>query len=295
MAKTFTVSASDFTTISSDTTAANLTLGKSLINIGTRKILAMRDWLFFRGVREYTSAASTQSYPLPDNCWRVYGIKSYDSSCYYYPKEIRDRRLWVNLNRTSISGNIPQYYFVDEIAKKFEVWPVPTSTAVTYYLYYGKKFIDMTSSNDYAPVGGTVSVAVNAVAVTGVTGVFTAAMVGRYLLLNDFRNEIMAYTSATAITVANRVAVAVSGASTDIAECIPLPDGFEDLPLWFALWQYYSTREKSKIARDYKEMFDVGVADLIGRDSKTVSNVFESQDDIGVVNPNLDNWSLEIT
>lgn len=291
--KTFTIAASDFTTISSDASAANVTLGKSLINIGTRKILAMRDWLFFRGVREYTSAASTQSYPLPDNCWRVYGVKAYDSSCYYYPKEIRDRRLWVNLNRTSVSGNIPQYYFVDEIAKKFEVWPVPTSTAVTYYLYFGKKFVDMTSSNDYTT--GTVSVAVNGVAVTGVTGVFTAAMVGRYLLLNDFRNEIVGYTSATAITVANQVAVAVSGASTDIAECIPLPDGFEDMPLWFALWNYYLTREKDKLAKNYKEMFEVGVADLIGRDAKSTSNVFESQDDIGIVNPNFDPRSLEIT
>lgn len=292
--KTFTASASDFKTLSSDSATANETLGKSLINIGTRKILAMRDWLFFRGERQYTSVASTQAYPLPDNCWRVYGIKSYDGSLYYYPKEIRSRKLWVELNRTTVSSNIPQYFFVDEIAKKFEIWPVPTSTAVTYYLYFGKKFTDMSSDNDYTT--GTVSVPVNDVAVTGVTGVFTAAMVGRYLLLNNFRNEIVGYTSATSITVANRVAVAVSGAATDIAECIPLPDGFEDLPLWFALWQYYLKREKARdLAKSYKEMFDAGVADLIGRDSKSVSSVFESQDDINPVNPNLDPWSLEIS
>jgi len=277
--KTFTTAASDFTTISNDAAAANATLGKSLINIGTRKILAMRDWLFFRGQRAYTSIASTQAYALPDNCWRVYGIKSYDGSLYYYPKEIRDRKIWVNLNRTTVSSNIPQYFFVDEIAKKFEVWPIPTSTAVTYYLYFGKKFVDMTSSNDYTT--GTVSIPLASTTATGVTGVFTAAMVGRYLLLNDFRNEIVGYTSGTVITVANQVAVAVSGASTDIAECIPLPDGFEDLPLWFALWQYYLKREKARdSAKAYKEMFDVGVADLIGRDSKSVSSVFESQADM---------------
>ena len=292
--KTFTALASDFTTISSDAAAANLTLGKSLINIGTRKILAMRDWLFFRGQRAYTSIASTQSYALPDNCWRVYGIKSYDSSLYYYPKEIRDRRIWVNLNRTTVSSNIPQYFFVDEIAKKFEVWPVPTSTAVTYYLYFGKKFVDMTSSNDYTT--GTVSIPLASTTVTGVTGVFTAAMIGRHILLNEFRNEIVGYTSATEITVANQVAVAVAGASTDIAECIPLPDGFEDLPLWFALWQYYLKREKARdSAKAYKEMFDTGVYDLIGRDSKSVSSVFESQADVNPINPNQNSWDMEIT
>ena len=294
MAKTFTTAASDFTTISNDAATANATLGKSLINIGTRKILAMRDWLFFRGQRAYTSIASTQSYALPDNCWRVYGIKAYDGSLYYYPKEIRDRRIWVNLNRTTVSSNIPRYFFVDEIAKKFEVWPVPTSTAVTYYLYFGKKFVDMTSANDYTT--GTVSIPLASTTVTGVTGVFTAAMVGRYLLLNNFRNEIVDYTSATVITVANQVAVAVSGASTDIAECIPLPDGFEDLPLWFALWQYYLKREKARdSAKAYKEMFDVGVADLIGRDSKSVSSVFESEAEVSAVNPNLDPFSIKIT
>ena len=64
----------------------------------------------------------------------------------------------------------------------------------------------------------------------------------------------------------------------------------------FALWHYYSKREKAKsTALDYKEMFKDDVADLIGRDSKSVSSVFESQAEVSPVNPNLDPFSIEIS
>jgi hypothetical protein len=273
VSKTFNQLATDFTTLSRDDSATNLALGKTLMNICIKKVLSLADWTFYRGSKEYTSVASQQNYTLPDNCWRVKGLKAVYSSVTYTPTEVKNRNSWLALNRVSVSSDIPQKYFIDEVSKEFKVYPIPTSTDVTYTLRFQKKIIDL-SQDDYTT--GTVTVAANSNAVVGSGTTWTAAMVGRYIQLNGFWHEITAFTDATHITIAEQIDTAVSGDTYTIAEMIPFSDGSEDLPLWYALWQYHQSKENpTPQAQEYERMFKEGLEDLIRRDAKSVTGILE--------------------
>jgi hypothetical protein len=106
--------------------------------------------------------------------------------------------------------------------------------------------------------------------------------------------EINGYTSGTVITVRESVPVAVAGASFTIAELIPFPDGFEDIPLWFALDKYYQMREKPALGREYERMWKEALDELERRDIRSATGILEKQTPITPVDVNSDPWAIDI-
>ena len=111
-------------------------------------------------------------------------------------------------------------------------------------------------------------------------------MAGRYIKLantnteiDGFWFEILSVGSTGALYVREPSPNLTSGTSHTyvISELIPIPDGFEDLPLWYALDRYYQMKEKPNLAKEYERFWRDGLGDLTGRDSRSVTGIVEKE------------------
>lgn len=273
--RTFNETVTDYKTLSRDSSSANETLGKSLINRFIAKILVARDWTFNRSNFNDKSVVSQQAYPKPYNCWRVREIKITVGNLNYFPKEVTSREVWTNLNRTVVTSDSASKFFVEE--NEIELYPVP-ATATNDIIIYFQKLILSLSVADYTT--GTVSVSAEGTAVVGVGTTFTAAMVGRFIKFTDdgYWYEISAFTDTTHITIKREARVAIAGGAFTIAEMIPLPFGFSDIPLWWTLAIYFQSIENPVQAREYERMYKEGLGELLRRDAKTTGQVLTKSD-----------------
>jgi len=280
--KTFNDSVTDYATLSRDSSTANLALGKSLINTFIKKILVSRDWVFNRSSYKDASVADQQNYPLPYNCERVRSIKVHANGINYFPKEVSSREIWNNLNRTTTptSSDAIVKYFV--AADHIETYPVFATDDNEITIYFQKLIKDL-GATDYET--GTISVTTPyTTAVVGSTSPATAfvdAMVGRHIIPEDdgYAYEIESVESVSALTTVREIRMTLSGSAYKIAEIIPLPFGFQDIPLWFALATYFQKKEGSiDEAREYERMARDGLNELIRRDAKSTGSVLTKSD-----------------
>lgn len=286
MAKTFNQLATDFTTITRDDAATNLTLGKSLINTFTKQILAMRAWVWNRGSYTDITVGGQWRYPKPYNAERLEGVKVTVDTVNYYPKEISTRGIWVRMSRSVVTSDVPQYFWVN--ADHYELYPTPSNSANEITIYFQKRIFDL-AETDYTT--GTVSRSAGSRTVFGTGTVFTDAMVGRYIQFTDdpYWDKISESRSAGVLLTERESRTATDDGTYTISELMPLPFGFEELPLWKALAVYFHSKENPVQAKQYEEMYERGMRDLMGRDSKTSGNVLtkeELADVIGLIDPN---------
>ena len=280
--KTFNTLVSDYQILSRDNSTANLALGKSLMNTFIAKVLIARDWVFNRSSYTDASVAGQQKYPKPYNCERVRSIKVNASSINYFPKEVTSREVWNNLNRTTTpaTSDAVVKYFIE--ADHIELYPVPATDDNEITIYF-QKLIKTLSATDYET--GTISVTTPyTTAVVGSTSpatAFVAAMVGRHIVPTDdgYAYEIESVESISAMTVKREIRMTLSGSAFKISELIPLPFGFQDIPLWFALSIYFQSKEGSiDQSREYERMAREGLVELLRRDVKSTGNVLTKQD-----------------
>jgi len=297
--KSFTQSGTDFTTISRDASANNLALGKSLINTCIKKIISISDWTFIRDSKDYTSVAAQSEYDPPYNAARIASVQVYTGGMWYVPKEIRDDEQWRVITSTTASSDIPQFWFISTSTKKICLYPTPVLATNTIRVYFTKKIRDL-SVADYTT--GTITTTLGSTAITGALTVWTKRMIGEYIkitsadtIVGDYWFEITEVTDATHLTVREVVPVAVAGANYTIAEVIPFPDGYEDIPLWYALSMYHLMREQPTLSREFERMWKEGLDELKLRDARSVRDILEQQDFSGVVDPNYNPWTITLT
>ena len=286
MDKTFTQLATDYTTLSRDASAENLALGKSLMNTFIKKVLVARDWVFNRSSYTDASVADQQAYPKPYNCERIRSIKVTADTINYFPEEVKSRKQWNSLNRTTTptSSDAVVKYFIDE--DQVEFWPIPASDGNDIKFYFQKLIKDL-SVADYAVGTITTSPAYStAIVSTSPLTAWTVAMIGRHLVPTDdgYAYEIESVETASALTVKREVRLKLANSAYNIAEMIPLPFGFEDLPLWFALGVYFQSKEgQITQAREYERMAREGLEQLLRRDAKSTNSILTRSDlaDVG--------------
>jgi hypothetical protein len=268
MAKFFNTAVSDCTTRINDSAAATTTLIKALINEGIRFVNDVCDLEYGRMEYTDTTVASQQGYALNVNMLRPNAVMVTVSSTKYNPREITEKIQWENINSTTTTGDVPEYWFYDQEERKVELYPIPASASNTITIRGFKKRYEITAS---AYTTGTVGVTAGASAVTGSGTTFTSTMVGRYIQFSntDYLYEISAYTSATAITIREKALITVSGGTYTIDEVIPLPDGFEDLAMFYAMMSYYAIKENMEMRNHYKYLFDEKIKVMKARNVKT--------------------------
>lgn len=268
-----------------NTTTSNLTLADQMINDGTRKILSDRnDWPFLEATATFSTVASTQFYDLPYNVDKIKSVTVVNGNVRYTPVEISSRDEWDTLNlNTSVTSNIPEYYYI--YAGQVGFWPTPSTSSLTATVSYKKGMKDL-SVTDYTT--GTISITTATTVVTGSGTTFTSAMVGRWLKTTDgYWYQITSFTSTTVIGLDKIYnGATIAGASYTIGEMSELPESYQDLPVYYAVSQYWQTNGEVARAREYKGLFDEGLLKLRLDWGNQSSNV-EINGMRSVINPNL--------
>lgn len=247
MAKSYTEGRNLYGTLTKNTATANLSLGDQLANDDYRAICAMRDWPFLERLRTLTTVASQANYALPYDCDQVREVAVIVSGTRYTPRQVPNQEFWDDLNQTSYTSDIPEYWY--SFAGSLYLWPTPASSGNTINVTQKSRVIDL-SVADYTT--GSILTATNgSTAIVGSATTFTANMVGRYLRI-DYANgantgdglwyEIAGYTSATEITLTRAYggnSITAGSASYTIGQMPLLPEAFHDLPWLWAAGQYW--------------------------------------------------------
>ena len=268
--KTFNQLLSDYKTISRDSSTANETLGKQLLNDKVREILSLGDWMFNRGEFTDLTEADKQYYPLAYNNWRTRKVTVKVGTVTYTLSEVKSEVDWGILNRTDVSSTTPTNYHIKSSTNELGLYPISSTAGYTITQSFQKK-VRSYGETDYAT--GTVTVTSGSADVVGSGTTFTSAMVGRYLKVANFWYEITGYTDATHITIREYGENTSAGAIYTISEASPLPDGQENLPLYGSLAIYFQSRENPAQANQYEALYQNGIANLYKRDGKTTDNV----------------------
>lgn len=297
--KSYTTLRNLFGSLTGDTSTTNLTLGDQLLNDGYRKALRAAPSL-----REKTSTlsvtASTQFVELPYDCLQVMpGVKVTRSSTVYTPREAPSRDFWNSLNESTVYSDTPEWYFIDD--NQIGFFPIPSTSGTNVVTVPYKRRIKDLSIADYI-TGGVQALANAATAITGTGTTWTASMVGRYIRIteSDTANkgdgewyEIGSYSSATSIGLIkayNGTTISAGNAAFTIGQMPILHEDYHDLPVKYALWQYWDAQDGSDAAQkasQYKGEWEQGLKDLKADfGNKTSSRVVED-DETSMDNPNL--------
>lgn len=288
-----------------NTSAANLTYGDQIANDDYRHLCSLKDWPFLERNRTLTTVANTQFYNLPYDCDIVRSINVVVSATTYVPKLSPSREHWDQLNLSTFTGDIPEWYFV--FAGQLGIWPKPATSSNTINVFQKSRVIDL-SAADYT-TGTITTIANGGTVVTGSGTTWTNQMVGRYIRITmvDTANtgdgqwyEISAVSSATSLTLVRAYggnAISVGTASYIIGQMPLLPESFQDLPWIWAAGTYWQKEDNDR-ADSFFEMHGTPprgsepasgrVAELITAWSAPTSNfVIDSGDDAQIINPNL--------
>jgi hypothetical protein len=289
--RSYTSLRSTFTTLTSNTNSENYTFGDLMMNDAIKKIIGMpQAYYFLEATTTTTTVANQQNYTLPYNYEKMNSVTVTIGSYKYPVREVPNRDFWDKLQlTTNFTSAYQQWFFVD--AGQVYFFPKPSSSGNTITFNYKIGFKDL-SNADYTT--GTISLTNGSATVTGSGTTFTAAMVGRYLqaTTDGYWYKISAYTSATSITLEKTFqGTTGNGLAYTIGEMSPLPEPFQDLPLYYAVMMYYTFkntgRSDARITQ-FKTLWDEGLKSLKMYANKTTSSVLaDERASESIDNPNL--------
>ncbi len=258
-------------TVTKDSSTANTTLMKALVNEHHMQVCGIRDWAFLEKERTGASVASQQKYRLPVDYGRLLSFWTVVGGVVYHPDEVLTKEKWDALNATSVSSDITTDFIILE--DYIHLWPIPSSTSVTLHLLYRRNPVEM-SQDDYTT--GTVTNTAGSRTVTGTGTTFTEAMEGRFIRIAGTWYEIEDFTSATSITLTEYTIKGCSGEATKIGEVPIIPEDFQDL-LWKGpVADYYDFKGNVGVENPWRKEYEKRLAQLISRyggGQKTASQV----------------------
>lgn len=292
--RTTTSYTSDFTNLTNNTSAANSTLGLKLVNDALRYLVG----IFFFNERSYIVPGGTvdgqAAYRLPYNVKQVINVTVEIGSTLWQPVEIPTRKRYDALNVIPFDNDFPQFFYIYN--GEMLLWPTPASDGNEITINYKKRIVDL-SAADYTT--GTVSMTNGSTTITGSGTAWTTNMADRWInipltALNATTGDgewyqIASVESATSLTLYNEYqGGTAAGATYTIGEVPILPEDYQDLPLYRALYIYHTTinKDTDKAALN-KSLYDEGYARLEAEFGSKTSGVGITPQDYPTVNPNL--------
>ena len=241
-----------------DDSATSLVLIKRAINVGAKEFGAIlgRDWRVSE--KTFSTVASQQYYQMPEDAIRIKSIRITIGGTVYLLEEVADEDTWIRLNQTSLTSDIPEYFFIKG-EDQFGIYPTPaTSTASAGTLSFERRMRDM-SQDDYTT--GTISLSNGVATASGSGTTFTETMAGRYLKVDDPEADGMwykidSYSSATLLQLENIYSgPTVSGKTYRIGEVPDIPEEFHESLIDYACFRYYLRRRDPKTAKEMRSLF----------------------------------------
>lgn len=252
--KSYTTLRNLYGSLTNNVESANLTLGDQLINDSIRTILGKSiSWKFLETSATQDTVASQQGYFKPYDCDKIIAIKVANGSVEYMLSQIKSRDDFNLLTDIDLESDYITHFYVDD--RKVLLYPTPDTSGNDITIYYKKRVIDLANA-DYTT--GTISVTNASATVTGSGTTFTAAMVGRYLKVNNdgYWYKITGYTSATVITLEQAFqGTTVAGANYTIGEMSVLPENYQEAPVYSAVSQYWFLNKQPVLGQLYEKMF----------------------------------------
>ena len=256
-----------FQQLISDSDATNLTMGKTLIREGQRKLQAILSIYYTEETRTFTtvtdtiSGTSNKAYPLPENFKALSNLYATVGTTQYEATLIQDEELWRQMSSTTTqsTSNFLQFCFIRW--DRVELYPIPSS-ANTATIIYQTQAKDL-QADDYT--AGTITTLTNgAKAVTAANSTFTSAMAGRYFKINDDGEwyRIATFGTTTTLTLASNyqgISIATGTSAYTIGQMPPTPADTHELPVYYACWKYYLFRKDITMAREFEKMWKEGV------------------------------------
>ncbi len=272
-----------------NTNTENETIGATLINLGARKISRLLPWKWLEASKTFNTVNGTQFYNIANNLKTILNVYLTSGTTRYTPDRITDRKTWDKLNASSSPRAIaPQYYF--PFAKQIGLYPIPSTDDKIVTVLFKKRVIDLKFA-DYTT--GTITVENGSKDIVGSGTTFTSAMAGRYIQMpNNAWYEINSFTDTTHITLVDTYdGLDASGENYTIGEAFPIDEDYQELPIYWATFIYWSTigNDNNK-ANIYKTLFEEGMRDMKDELSSLVSDpvLKEGIDLSGFINnPNL--------
>lgn len=272
----------------------NLSYGDQMMNDWHRRLLAKADWPFLHRLRTLSTVASTQFLALPYDVDQVESVFVTVSGTRYTPKPAPSREFWDNLNYSTYTSDIPEYWFVYN--GEIGLWPVPASSSNTISINCKVRVIDLNTADD---TSRTITTLANGSTSLTVSGGLTAQMAGFWIrpTFSTTANtgdgvwyEIASVTNATTATLVRKYggnSISVGTAACTISQMPLLPEAYHDLPEQYAAYRYWS-KEQDERALVFKQLVEEGEKALMKTYAlNDLSVVIDSGEDEMIINPNL--------
>lgn len=293
--RTYTSYSTDWQALSQNSSTANVTLGATLVNDHIRELATK----FYFNERSYTvpsgTVAQTQAYKLPFNFEVIEDITITVGSYLWQPQVAASRKQWDMLNLVPYYSDNAQFYYIWN--GELNLWPIPASSSNTITINYKKRITDL-SVADYTT--GTVTVTNGSTTVTGAGTTFAKWMAQSGWIrvtrtATDASSgdgewyQIASFTSATSISLVNAyTGNTATGAAITIGDVPILPEDYQDMPLYRALYIYFNSivpdPDRAKL---YKDFYDTRYFELNSKyGAKDYSPVLTDVN-TPVYNPNL--------
>lgn len=214
----------------------------------------------------------------------------------YAPRECPSRSTWDRLNLTTVSSDIPQWWYVYD--GKLGLYPKPSTSGniITVNAEIIPKDLTIT---DYT-TGGILTTVLGSATVTGTGTTWTASMAGRWLKITEsdtankgdgYWYQILSVASATSLTLVRPyagTAITTGNAAYSISQCSILPEPYQDLPIYGACRTYFtSVNPEPTRAQLYENLFQTTYKSLQGAYSlKNQSCVIDDGEGNFMLNPN---------
>ena len=247
-----------FGDLTNNPSSTNLTLGDTLIQADTRRIVAKIGNNLLHTTSTATAVANVHVYELPNRVKKLRAVTFTLGSDTRFLLKSPDRRHWDSLNTatpTAYVSDFPEWYYI--IGRQILYWPTPATGSSTITYDYDETLIIPTVA-DYV-TGSAVTVVNGSATIVGTSTVWSSAMVGRTLQIaksDTFVNdgdgdfyEIKTVASTTQLDLVKTYAghsFASGGASYLIGEVSPLPDGFHELPVYNSCKVYYAKVDQAR-------------------------------------------------
>lgn len=278
-----------------NTSDANLLFGDQMMNDWIRRLISKADWAFLKRLRTSATVADTAFVNLPYDVDQVEDVFVTVSDVRYTPKNCPSRDFWDKLNRTSITSDIPEYWFVYN--GQLGLYPTPATDDNVISINAKIRVPDLAVADITTT---TITTLANGSTALTVSGGLTSQMAGFWIrpTLTSTANtgdgrwyEIASVTNATTAVLTRAyggVSIAAGTAACTISQMSVLPENFHDLPEMYASYRYWAKENEPQRAEQFKSMLSDGVSTLFREYASNDANlVLDDGEDYPIINNNL--------
>lgn len=304
--KTYSQNISQLQSISQNSTDTALVNFKIWYNQSLRVIASIRNgrWKWLETTKDVLTVADQRTYQIPNKFRKLVDlyvtVGTDPNSTIYMPRPIFDPGKWKAVLAARLgTSEVPYFYYVEN--DKVQIAPIPANTGDVITMR-GRLDLADDLIDDYT-TGSIVSIANGTTTVTGTGTTWTTSMAGRYIQITEsdsankgdgFWYEIASVTSATVLELTKKyegTSIAAGTAAYTIGQVSPIPEAYQDAPLFRTLALYWGQHGDATRSKMYWGMYDGGkeagfsntygglICEMLEESGETVEGAYISPND----------------